>query len=148
MGIFHSSGFLGFLRFLGFLGWFPGFLVLGFLGFAGCAPDAATPAAVAHASITRETIEHLTPKRDFVGPMPSRFEWTAVKDVDDYALTIENEVDLLFFNARLRATSLEWPKGKPLEPGTYFWRVVGLAADGRRMADSGRAAFVVIKDPE
>ena len=48
------------------------------------------------------------------------------------------------FEERARDTSLEWPKGNRLEPGTYFWRVVGVK-DGRRVADSGRAAFVVVE---
>ena len=140
MATFRSNGFLGFVRFLGFVG-FAGSVC--FAGLVGCAPEAAAPAASAQASITRETIEPIAPKRDFVGSMPARFEWTAVKNIDDYVLTVESEVDVLLFNARLRGTSLDWPTGKELEPGTYFWRVVGLAADGRRVADSGRAAFVV-----
>jgi hypothetical protein len=97
----------------------------------------------AQEKIARDRIEHVVPKRDFVGPMPARFEWTAAAGVEAYVMTIENEVDVLQFNARLRGTSFDWPKDNNLEPGTYFWRVVGVGADGRTVADSGRAAFVV-----
>lgn len=95
-------------------------------------------------AIVRDEIEHVVPKRDFVGPLPARFEWTAARGVEEYAVTIENEVDVLLFEARTRDTVLHWPKGNTLDPGTYFWRVVG-TADGRRVADSGRAAFVVVE---
>ncbi len=111
------------------------------------AQEAGAPAAAEVAHIARDTIEHLVPKRDFVGPAPARFEWTAVTSIDEYAITVENEVDVLLFQARTRAVSVEWPKGSPLDPGTYFWRVVGLS-EGRRVADSGRAAFVVTARPE
>ena len=96
------------------------------------------------APITRDEIAHVVPKRDFVGPAPARFEWTAARGIDQYALTVENEVDMLLFEARTRDTFVDWPKGNTLDPGTYFWRVVG-SADGRRVADSGRAAFVVVE---
>jgi|RhiMetdeSRZDD1v2_1073273.scaffolds.fasta_scaffold03329_11 hypothetical protein len=89
-------------------------------------------------------IDHLVPKRDFVGPLPARFEWTAAKGAEEYAMTIENEVDVLLFEARTRDTFLDWPKGSTLDPGTYFWRVVGVSG-GRAVADSGRAAFVVVE---
>jgi hypothetical protein len=99
-------------------------------------------ACVQNAPITRDTIEPVTPKRDYVGAAPARFEWTAVNGVDEYAITVENEVDVLLFQGRARGTSLDWPKDNTLDPGTYFWRVVGIDG-GRRVADSGRAAFVV-----
>jgi hypothetical protein len=96
------------------------------------------------APMTRTTIEHVVPKRDFVGAAPARFEWTPADGVDEYALTVENEVDMQIFQGRARATSLDWPQGNRLDPGTYFWRIVG-EKDGRRIADSGRAAFVVVE---
>ena len=115
-----------------------------------CASQSATESTsatpVQEASITRDRIEHVAPKRDSVGPMPARFEWTGVKGAEEYQITIENEVDMLLVEARVRGTSLDYPKDKKLDPGTYFWRVEGLAADGRRIADSGRAAFVVTAD--
>jgi hypothetical protein len=106
--------------------------------FLACAPQSAQE------TIVQDGIEHLVPKRDFVGPLPARFEWTAVKGVEEYTMTIENEVDVLLFEARTRDTFVDWPKGHTLDPGTYFWRVVG-HADGRAVADSGRAAFVVFE---
>jgi len=101
-------------------------------------------AAAEVAPMTRNTIEHVVPKRDFVGAAPVRFEWTPADGVDEYALTVENDVDMQIFEGRSRDTSLEWPKGNRLDSGTYFWRVVGVK-DGRRIADSGRAAFVVVE---
>ena len=124
---------------------------LGCLVCLACSPhnaqEASAPAPGEVAQIARATIEHLAPQRDFVGPAPAQFEWTAAKGVGEYAITVENEVDVLLFQARTRAVSVEWPKGSPLDPGTYFWRVVGLS-EGRRVADSGRAAFVVTARPE
>ena len=105
--------------------------------FLACSSQSAQEAA-----IVRDEIEHLVPKPDFVGPLPARFEWTAARGVEEYAMTIENEVDVLQLEARTRDTFLDWPKGNRLDPGTYFWRVIGIAG-GRSIADSGRAAFVV-----
>jgi hypothetical protein len=62
----------------------------------GCSSPSAQQATAEVALIARDEIEHVAPKRDFVGPRPARFEWTAA------SLT-----------------------------------------GGRRIADSGRAAFVV-----
>jgi hypothetical protein len=121
-------------------------LVLALVCIACSSQRAQEPAAsvpVPPAPINRDGIQHVLPKPDSVGPMPARFAWTAASGVDEYTLTVENEVDVLLFQARTRGTSLDWPKGNPLDPGTYFWRVLGTAADGRRVADSGRAAFVV-----
>ena len=95
------------------------------------------------AAITKQEIEHVTPRRDFVGPTPARLEWTAVGGVDTYNISVITEIDTVVFeHAGARGTSIEWPKEIKLEPGTYFWRVVGLRGD-RAIADSGRAAFVV-----
>ena len=107
------------------------------------AQESTSAAPVQQAPMVRDSIEHVAPKRDYVGPMPARFQWTAAKGVDEYLITIENEVDMLLVEARSRGTFLDFPKDKTLDNGTYFWRVEGLAADGRSVADSGRAAFVV-----
>lgn len=107
------------------------------LGCFGCSSQSAQ-----ELPIVRDEIEHVVPKRDFVGPHPARFEWTAAKGVDEYLMTIENEVDVPQFEGRTRDTFLDWPKGHKLDPGTYFWRVVGISGS-RNVADSGRAAFVV-----
>ena len=118
-------------------------LVVAMCGFA-CTPSAnevASPADVA--AIARQRIEHVTPKRDLVGPAPVKLEWTALDGVDSYSITVMNEVDALLLDYKgAHVTSIEWPKEVRLEPGTYFWRVVGVR-DGRPVADSGRAAFVV-----
>ena len=105
-----------------------------------CAPHEA-PAEVA--SISRQRIDHVTPRRDFVGPAPTRLEWTAVDGADSYDVTVVTEIDSRVFERRgARGTSIPWPKEITLTPGTYFWRVVGVK-DGRSVADSGRSAFVV-----
>ena len=102
--------------------------------------DAPTPEV---AAITKQEIEHVTPRRDFVGPSPTRLEWTAIDGVDRYNITVITEIDTVVFQQDgARSTSIEWPKEIKLEPGTYFWRVVGVRGD-RVVADSGRAAFVV-----
>jgi hypothetical protein len=109
-----------------------------------CSPPRANEPPVAEvAELARQRIEHVTPKRDFVGVAPARLEWTAVDGVDSYSVTVMNEVDALFLDyRRATGTSIDWPRDIRLEPGTYFWRVVGVK-DGRSVADSGRAAFVV-----
>ncbi len=118
-------------------------LVLALLCLA-CTPresnDAPAPEV---AAITKQEIEHVTPRRDFVGPAPTRLEWTAIDGVDTYNITVITEIDsVVFQHAGARSTSIEWPKDIRLEPGTYFWRVVAVRGD-RVVADSGRAAFVV-----
>lgn len=109
-----------------------------------CTPPSANEAPVpGAAAIARQRIEHVTPKRDFVGVAPAKLEWTAVDGVDSYSVTVMNEVDALLLDyRRATGTSIDWPREIRLEPGTYFWRVVGVK-NGRSVADSGRAAFVV-----
>lgn len=102
-------------------------------------PEAAAPVA----AISRQQIEHVTPKRDFVGPSPARFEWTAADGVDSYNIEVSTEIDsVVFRQGGVRGTTIDLPAGAKLDPGTYFWRIVGVK-DGRTLADSGRAAFVV-----
>jgi hypothetical protein len=106
------------------------------------APEAAT-AAVAEAKIQTLQIEHVTPRRDFVGKLPTVLEWTAAEGVDSYAVSVENEIEIPVFDQDgITGTSTPWPKDFRIEPGTYYWRIVGLKND-RVVADSGRAAFVV-----
>ena len=114
-----------------------------------CAPRELTPAAnatpetVAVAAIQKIEIEHVTPRRDFVGPMPTKLEWTPVPDIDSYAISVEDEIEIPVFDQDgITTTSVPWPKEVKVQPGTYFWRIVGLKA-GKVIADSGRAAFVV-----
>jgi hypothetical protein len=92
-----------------------------------------------------KTLDHVTPARDSVGPMPSRFAWTAVDGADSYAVGIWNEVDMLVWRADNIATPfIAWPGERALDPGTYFWSVTALR-EGRPIADSGRSAFVVVE---
>lgn len=118
-------------------------LALALLALA-CAPherrDAPRPEV---AAITKQQIDHVTPRRDFVGPAPTRLDWTTIDGIDTYTITVITEIDrVVFEHAGARSASIEWPKEITLEPGTYFWRVVGLRGD-HVVADSGRAAFVV-----
>jgi hypothetical protein len=106
--------------------------------------NAGVPAAAEVAAIERQGIDHLVPKRDHVGPAPTRLEWTAAEGADTYNITVSTEIDtLVFAHVGAGATSIDWPREITLEPGTYFWRVVGITG-GRGVADSGRAAFVVM----
>ena len=114
-----------------------------------CAPREVVPPAntspepVAVAAIQTLEIEHVTPRRDFVGPLPTRFEWTAVPGVESYAINVEDEIEIPVFDQQgITTTSVPWPKEVKIPPGTYFWRVIGIKG-GKVMADSGRAAFVV-----
>jgi hypothetical protein len=118
-------------------------LVFTALGLA-CARDVAPAAATnAPAAIQKVEIQHVTPRQDFVGPVPARFEWTAVAGVDSYAITVEDEIEIpVFEQDGITTTSVPWPKEVRVIPGTYFWRIAGIRA-GRVVADSGRAAFVV-----
>ena len=110
------------------------------------APAAASnqsPDAVEVATIQNLRIEHVTPRRDFVGPLPVKLEWTAVDGVDSYGISVENEIEIPVFDQDgIKTTSVPWPKEARVEPGTYYWRIVGLKGT-RIIADSGRAAFVV-----
>ncbi len=111
-------------------------------------PEAASPqpAGVEPAIVQNLRIEHVTPRRDFVGPIPVKLEWTAADGVDSYGIRVENEIEIpVFEQDGIKTTSVPWPKEARIEPGTYYWRIVGLKGD-RVVADSGRAAFVVL-DP-
>lgn len=107
------------------------------------APEAA-PAAVEEVKIQKLQIEHVIPKRDFVGKAPALFEWTAADGADSYAISLENEIEIVLFEQDgITTTSVPWPKDLKLDPGTYFWRIAGLKGE-RIIADSGRAAFVLL----
>lgn len=114
-----------------------------------CVPRDSAPEPTARpvevATIQNMRIEHVTPRRDFVGPLPTRLEWTAVDGVDSYAITVENEIEIPVFDQEgITTTSVPWPKEARVDAGTYYWRIVGLKGD-RIVADSGRAAFVVLE---
>jgi hypothetical protein len=93
------------------------------------------------------TIDHVTPRRDFVGPEPARFVWTPVEGADSYSIGVWNEVDVLMWRLNnIPQASVERPPQVHFEAGTYFWSIVALR-NGEQIADSGLAAFVV-KDEE
>ena len=109
--------------------------------------SSATVPPAEEAKIQKIEIEHVTPRRDFVGPAPTKLEWTEAAGADSYAISVENDIELpVFDQAQIKTTSVPWPKEIKLDPGTYFWRIVGLKGD-RVIADSGRAAFVVLERP-
>ena len=125
--------------------------ILGALIFASlaCARAPGTPESAEittpgpePALIAQQVIEHRSPQRDYVGPTPTRFEWSAVKDADSYLFELQNEIGLVASSQGIEVTSLDWPTEQRLAPGTYFW-LVSAIRNGRAIAGSGRAAFVV-----
>ncbi len=88
-------------------------------------------------------INHVTPRRDFVGPQPDRFEWTAATGADTYAIGIWNDSDRLIWRKDdVPTNSVDRPQELVLDPGTFFWQVTALQ-QGRAIARSGQGAFVV-----
>ena len=111
----------------------------------GSPAASAAAAPVEEAKIQKIEIEHVIPRRDAVGPQPTVLEWTAAAGVDSYSIGVENEIEIQMFEQdHIKTTSVPWPQGLKLEPGTYFWRIVGVKGD-RIVADSGRAAFVILE---
>jgi hypothetical protein len=118
-------------------------IVFALFSLACISRDSTPAAAMQEARIQKIEIEHVTPRPDFVGPTPTRLEWTAAAGVDSYAVSVENEIEIPVFDQEgITSTSVPWPAGVKVEPGTYYWRIAGLKG-GRVIADSGRAAFVV-----
>ena len=116
---------------------------------AGCAPagdGAEAEAAAGGADAGRQallTINHLEPRPDFVGPQPARFTWTPIAGADSYAIGLVSEIDTVVWQrADIPAAEVAWPAGLDLPAGTYFWMIEGFT-EGRRIAESGRAAFVL-----
>jgi len=108
-------------------------------------PDKSQPPAPSATSNQPPTIEHLLPRRDSTGGVPSRFQWTPIAGADRYALGVWNEADVLVWRQdHVREASIAVPAELQLEPGTYFWSVTALR-EGRPVAESGLAAFVVLK---
>ena len=58
------------------------------------------------ALIAQQVIEHRSPQRDYVGPTPTRFEWSAVKDADSYLFELQNEIGLVASSKGIEVTSL------------------------------------------
>lgn len=110
-----------------------------------CSAPSASPREAAGVAVEQESllINHVRPRRDSVGPLPDRFEWTAAQGADRYAIGLWDDVDRLRWRSDdITGTSIACPAGLDLEAGTYFWIVVGLRGE-QQIADSGRAAFVV-----
>ncbi len=88
-------------------------------------------------------LDHVTPARDSMGRMPTKFEWTAVAGADEYSIGVWNEVDMLLWRMNhIPGNSIVVPDDFTLEPGTYLWTVSALR-NGEQIAESGLAAFVV-----
>jgi hypothetical protein len=91
------------------------------------------------------TINHLSPRPDSSGPIPKRLEWTPVKGADSYSVGVWSEVDYMVWKrTNLKTTAVEWPPDITVDPGTYFWSVMAFR-DNHPVADSGRAAFIVVR---
>jgi len=111
-----------------------------------CAPRESAPETPTDVALIQKIqIEHVTPRPNFVGPTPTKLEWTSADGADSYAIRVENEIEIPVFDQDgIKTTSVPWPKEARVEPGTYYWRIVGLKG-GSVIADSGRAAFVVME---
>jgi len=122
----------------------PAIVLCAFLSLACVTRDAAPEAAATQEDkIQRIQIEHVTPRPNFVGPLPTRLEWTVAAGADGYEIAVENEIEIPVFEQKgITTTSVPWPKDARIEPGTYYWRITAYQA-GKLIADSGRAAFVV-----
>lgn len=114
------------------------------IGSAACRPsDAGAGTEQSGAAEPLRAIQHEEPRRDFVGPQPVRYRWSAIAGADRYALGLWNEADRLIWRRDdLTEPSVAWPAEAQLEPGTYFWSVSALQGE-REIAKSGLAAFVV-----
>src|SRR5262245_56245447 len=106
-------------------------------------PLEAAIATADQASARDQVIEHVLPRRDSVGAIPEKYEWTAIKGADRYSLGIWNEIDQMVFRQDdIPSTSFQWPRDGKLDMGTYFWSVTAWKGD-RAIAGSGLAAFVI-----
>jgi hypothetical protein len=117
-------------------------------GFAllACSASTAIETTASGAAAAQEaSIRHLVPEPDSSGDIPKRFEWTPVKGADRYAINVFNEIDIpLWQQDDIREPRVDWPKELRVESGTYFWAVAAIK-DDRPIAQSGRAAFVVLR---
>ena len=111
-----------------------------------CSTPSAEREAPTGAEPTVQIIDHLTPRRDSVGPMPDLFSWTPVPGATRYALGLWDDVDRLQWRRDdIPEAKIARPDELRLEPGTYFWSVTALRGN-EALGESGRAAFVV-RDP-
>ena len=126
---------------------FAGTVMLGW--HCGRSVDGVSDVAVASAPATDTArqalaiINHLVPRPDSVGPQPAKFALTPIAGADSYAIGLVSEIDSMVWQTQgLAKAEVDWPSSLEVPVGTYFWMVEGYR-DGRRMAESGRAAFVV-----
>jgi hypothetical protein len=113
---------------------------------SGCSTPGAESSPSSAAERDVPIIDHLTPRRDSVGPIPDLFSWTPVAGATRYALRLWNDVDRLEWRRDdISEARVARPDELRLEPGTYFWSVTAFRGD-EPVAESGRAAFVV-RDP-
>lgn len=107
------------------------------------AAEGAVMSSTGQPAAREQVIEHLQPRRDSVGALPEKYEWTAIKGADSYSIGLWNEVDQMIFRQDdLRSTTFIWPRESKLDMGTYFWSVTAWSK-GRAIAGSGLAAFVI-----
>ena len=116
-----------------------------------CAPangrSEASSAPPASDAAQLKVIDHLTPKRDSIGGVPDRFEWTRVEGADSYAIGLWNEVDVMLWRQDgIPVNHVGRPKELQLDAGTYMWSVTALRG-GEPVGDSGLAAFIVRTEP-
>jgi len=116
-----------------------------------CAPAAqpqdgvsAAPAETSAQDQKIGVIEHLMPLRDATGRAPAQFMWSAAPGADRYVIGLWTEVDQMLWHTETTATSVARPESLQLDYGTYFWSVSAFRA-GESVAESGRAAFVVLE---
>ncbi len=118
---------------------------------SACAPpvDGVADVAAASAPATDTarqaltTINHLVPRPDSVGPQPAKFAWTPIAGADSYAIGLVSEIDTVVWQTQgIAKAEVDWPANLEVPAGTYFWMVEGYR-EGGRIAESGRAAFVV-----
>jgi len=115
---------------------------------SGCSPsaarrDGAVGSGVSDSGSRAANVDHLVPARDSIGPVPTKFVWSAVDGAESYSIGIWNEVDMLLWRMNnITGTEYVRPTELRLEPGTYLWSVSAVR-DGQEIAQSGLAAFVV-----
>jgi hypothetical protein len=107
----------------------------------------SSAATQAEAGKAASDIDPVAPVRDYVGPSPKRFAWTAVSGAEHYEIELSTDIDIVVFtHESLREPVLAMPDDFALTAGTYFWRVTAHRG-GRIIGDSGRSAFVVKDEP-
>jgi hypothetical protein len=121
------------------------FLVAACVSIAACSSAPRPETAPAAPAAPAGRIQHLIPPDNNTGAAPARFEWTPVAGADSYAITVFNEIDIeVWQQDGMREPRVAWPAELRVDGGTYFWVVAALQGD-RVLAQSGRAAFVILR---